>query len=244
MKKFNFSALMFAALVSVAACTSKPNSDEAKVSDAKEVNAEAQTDASVLTINTADSKVLWVGTKPTGQHNGTIDIEKGSLKTKNGEIVGGEIVIDLTTTSVEDLEGEYKQKLEGHLASADFFDVENHPKATFTITKVTKLEEETTMAKAGVDTEGSEEANEFKVENPTHEVSGNLTLRGTTKNIAFPAKVTKKDGNVMAEARFNIDRTNWNVNHMEESSAVAAGKDKFIHNTVNVGFDITATPSK
>ena len=44
----------------------------------------------------------------------------------------------------------------------------------------------------------------------------------------------------MAKAKFNIDRTNWGLMYGDEASVVDKAKDKFIYNTVNVSFDITA----
>jgi len=75
---------------------------------------------------------------------------------------------------------------------------------------------------------------------PTHWVSGNLTMRGTTKNIKFPASVSIADGSVSAQAGFNIDRTEWGLAYGDEATAVDKTKDKFIYNTVSVSFDIKA----
>ncbi len=86
-----------------------------------------------------------------------------------------------------------------------------------------------------------EKVSEYKIDNPTHAITGNLTMRDTTLSITFPANVSVTDGTVSAEAKFNIDRTNWNVSYGDETDPVAQAKDKFIYNTVNVGFNITAT---
>ena len=78
------------------------------------------------------------------------------------------------------------------------------------------------------------------VENPTHFISGNLTLRGVTKNITFPAAVSLDNGTVKAKANFNINRIDWNLKYQDESSVADKAKDKFIYNTVNVGFELEA----
>jgi len=78
------------------------------------------------------------------------------------------------------------------------------------------------------------------VANPTHWISGNLTLRGNTKNIKFPAAVSLRNGEVSAQAGFNIDRTQWGLSYGDEATAVDKAKDQFIYNTVNIGFDIKA----
>lgn len=78
------------------------------------------------------------------------------------------------------------------------------------------------------------------VTNPTHTITGNLTMRGTTKSVSFPAKVSVDANSIVAEAKFNIDRTDWNLSYGDESSVVDKAQDKFIYNTVNVGFSLVA----
>ena len=144
---------------------------------------------------------------------------------------------------VLDLEGEDLQKLTGHLKSPDFFAVEEYPTAMFEITEVTPfaettMEEDTSRMDVVVN---DEEVSEYKIENPTHAITGNLTMRDTTLSITFPAKVDITDSQVSAEAKFNIDRTKWNVSYGDENDPVAQAKDQFIYNTVNVGFNIKAS---
>jgi len=81
-------------------------------------------------------------------------------------------------------------KLTTHLKDADFFDVPNHPKSTFKSSAVT----------AGSDVEGA-----------THTVEGDLTIRGKTKRITFPATFTNGDGSAEAKAEFAIDRRDFDV---------------------------------
>ena len=47
----------------------------------------------------------------------------------------------------------------------------------------------------------------------THLISGNLTLKDSTKNVSFPAKVSVADNTLTAEADFNIDRTEWGMSY-------------------------------
>ncbi|MBX5470447.1 MAG: YceI family protein [Thermoleophilaceae bacterium] len=95
-----------------------------------------------------------------------------------------------------------------HLRSADFFDVENHPEISFRSTKVEQLDEE------------------------TYRITGDLTMRGTTKEIVLEATVTGTDqdpwGNtrVGLEASGQLDRTEWGLtwNQALESGGVLVGK--------------------
>jgi polyisoprenoid-binding protein YceI len=72
-------------------------------------------------------------------------------------------------------------------------------------------------------------------------VTGNLTMRGTTKSVTFPANVMMQGDKVMAKAMFNIDRTAWGLMYGDEGSITDQAKDKFIYNTVTVGLDLVGS---
>lgn len=221
------------------------NNKTVETSEAQEVSTSAE--ASSISINADNSQVTWIGSKPAGKHNGTITVAGGEVLVKEGAVVGGSFDIDINSLVVLDLpaDSEWNGKLKGHLLSADFFDAANFPNAQFEITGATEyvvadLEED----KEEFATEYAPAVlSEIMVENPTHFISGNLTMRGTTKNITFPAAVMVQDGVVKAKANFNINRIDWNLTYQDESSVADKAKDKFIYNTVNVGFEIEAGTS-
>jgi len=166
-------------------------------------------------VDTDSSKIAWVGKKVTGQHNGTVNIKTGALEMEKGEVIGGSFVIDMSSINVLDLEGEYKDKLMGHLRSDDFFSVEKHPTAKFVITSINKSE----------------------ATDATHFIAGDLTIKGITNKITFPANVTVKDGKANAKASFELDRTKWQVKYGSGSFFDGLG-DKMIYDdfelTVNL----------
>ncbi|MDB4959917.1 MAG: hypothetical protein JWO36_7486 [Myxococcales bacterium] len=99
-----------------------------------------------------------------------------------------EATIDATSIDTRD------DKRDAHLRSADFFDVENHPKLTFKSTKVTKSGD-------------------------GFSVVGNLTMRGVTKEITLdvegPSTPTKDpwgNNRIGASASAKINRKDWNLN--------------------------------
>jgi len=219
-----------------------PKGSTVETSDAKAVATSEE--AVSVAVNTATSHVTWIGSKPAGRHNGSIGITAGEISVKGTEIVAGKFTIDITSLKSLDMEetsGSYG-KLVGHLMSADFFDAENHPEATFEVTGVA------TFQQASLEADKEEFATEFTpaklseilVDNPTHFISGNLTMRGTTKNITFPAAVVIDGGVIKAKANFNINRTDWGLMYGDEAGAADKAKDKFIYNTVNVGFELEA----
>lgn len=235
----NYSKLQFLLIGTLFAfsCTQNPKSDEAQVGEAQEVTAPAET-AATLSVNKEASDVTWVGTKPTGRHDGKFPITGGTINVENSEIVGGTITMDLANLEITDAEisEEDRGKLSGHLKSNDFFNVESFPEAKFVITSVQPY----TAGNAA--NENADDADsEFKLANPTHTVTGNLTLRDTTNSISFPAVINVTDDQVTAKAKFNIDRTDWGVSYGDEDAVADKARDSFIYNKVNLGFDIQAS---
>lgn len=228
--------LFLAAALIMASCN-KPG-ETVEVSDAQEV---AEVSGSRLTIDPSTSKVDWRGYKPTGQHFGFIPVTNGEIIVEGSELKGAKFEFDITGLKIEDMKetDESYPKLWGHLQSPDFFDAANYPKAVFELTSVEPYAGDAIEDKNEFETDNTpKSASEIAPENPTHWISGNLTMRGTTKNIKFPAYVTLADGTVSAKAGFNIDRTAWGLAYGDESNAVDKAKDQFIYNTVSVEFDI------
>jgi polyisoprenoid-binding protein YceI len=240
MKTLKSTIALFAMLAVVWSCGS--NSKTVETSEAEDV--QVTEDAVSISVNTDNSVVTWIGSKPAGKHNGTIAVAGGEVLVQNDAVVGGSFDIDINSLVVLDLpaDSEWNGKLRGHLMSADFFDAENYPAARFEITgAVPFASAEVAADKEEFQTEYAPATlSEVMVENPTHFISGNLTMRGVTKNITFPASVSLENGVVRAKANFNINRTDWNLKYQDESSVADKAADQFIYNTVNVGFELEA----
>lgn len=240
--KSTLGLLLMAALVW--ACG--PKGSTVETSDAKAVA--TSTEATSIEVNTANSIVTWIGSKPAGKHNGTIAITGGEVLVKGDAVVGGNFDIDINSLVVLDMpaDSEWNAKLRGHLMSADFFEAENFPTAKFEITGAEAFNAGNLIADLDEPQTDYTPASlaDVMVENPTHIISGNLTMRGTTKNISFPASVSLENGKVKAIANFNIDRTEWGLKFKERASLAEKLKDDFIYNTVNVGFELEAGTQK
>ena len=238
----NLKSTLALAILAVVATACGPKGSTVETSEAKEVA--STVDAKAIAVNTDNSVVTWIGSKPAGKHNGTIAITGGEVMVNGSEIVGGSFNIDINSLVVLDLpaDSEYNGKLKGHLMSADFFDAANFPTASFEVTGVSAFNAaELTADKAQYETENKPASlSEILVENPTHFISGNLTMRGTTKNITFPARVEMNNGTIKAVANFNIDRTEWGLMYGNEASIADKAKDSFVYDTVNVGFELEA----
>jgi polyisoprenoid-binding protein YceI len=145
--------------------------------------------AETYTVDIEKSEITWKAYKVTGEHAGTVNLKEGGLEFNDGALVGGKFVVDMTSIAVTDLQGNYKEKLEGHLKSPDFFGIENYNTATFEITKVVP---------AGVD---------------RYKVIGNMTIKETTQEIKFVATTSEADGMITATADIQLDRSEYDVRY-------------------------------
>ena len=229
MLKRNYPAF-FSMLLFLGACTDAPESDTAETTDA--VTVENTNSGEAYTVDTNASNIEWVGTKVSGYHSGEIKLKGGQLFVNEGNLTGGNFVINMPTLEVTGPDGskeEDNQKLLGHLQSPDFFEIEKFPEATFEITGVEPF---TGTIQDSADTR-QESISEYKVTDPTHTISGNLTIKGTTKNISFPAKVSVTNNAVDAIAKFNVDRTQWNIVYPGQANDL-------IRNDIHFGISLKA----
>lgn len=141
--------------------------------------------AGALAIDPAESRVGFVGAKVTAEHEGRFSEFEGHV-VLDGETPTG-LAVTVQTASVEISPG----MLERHLKSDDFFAVDEYPTATFSSTKI----------EAKVDGEA------------THEITGNLALRGIEKQVVFPARVEVGADAVTGTAEFAIDRKLWGIEY-------------------------------
>lgn len=172
--------------------------------------------AETYTVQSKDSEVKWTAEKITGKHLGTIQVKSGTVAFDGDKFTGGDAVIDATSLVVKDLDGDGKNKLEGHLKSADFFDVEKFPEALIKITSVKS---------AG---------------NNLYDVTADLTIKNITHPISFQAQVEKKDGSVQSHAILKIDRTKYDIRYGSGKFFENLG-DKTIHDDFTLDVTIKAS---
>lgn len=181
-----------------------------------------------FTVNTDSSTVKW-----TAYHKGGLNPRFGTTKTtgtfsvENGNLASGSLTSDintlLTDTKAVDpkaSEGKTSADLDGHLKSADFFDVAKYPTVKFDITKVEDLA-------AGT---------ESKTVGANKTVSGNLTIKDKTVNVTFPAKVEITENNVTVDSKFTINRQDWGLTYGAEGDP----KDWMISQEVDLELHIVA----
>ncbi len=145
---------------------------------------------------------------------GTFQQFSGTIEDDNGTVKSVTVDIDMASLSTGN------EQRDGHLKSADFFDVENHPKASFTLTSFTRTGDEATA-------------------------TGELTIRGLTKpmtltgEIGGPAKDPWGNQKVSAELETKISRKEWGLvwNVALEAGGVLVSDD------VKLRIDVQAAPA-
>jgi polyisoprenoid-binding protein YceI len=162
-----------------------------------------------VTVKAEESTVTWKAYKVTGSHTGTVALKSGDLVFDNGTLKGGSFEVDMTSIICTDLEGEYKEKLEGHLKSDDFFSVESHQTSQLVFTDVKATGKN------------------------SYEVTGDLTIKGITKPVTFDVSVYGSK----ATATLKIDRAQYDVRYGSGSFFDDLG-DKTIYDEFDLVVDL------
>lgn len=166
-------------------------------------------------VDASKSTFKWTGKKVTGSHWGYVKFSDGIITVDKNQVKGGSFNVDMTSIDVQDLKGEYAGKLLGHLKSDDFFSVDKNTKSTLVLKSVSP--------KGG---------NNF-------DVKADLTIKGVTSEVNFPATISVSATNVTATASFKIDRTKYGLKYGSGSFFDNLG-DKAIDNDFLVDVNIVA----
>lgn len=159
------------------------------------------------------SSLTWAAKKLTGGHNGTIDLQSGDLLFNGKKLAGGNFSINMTTIK----DADKSANLEKHLKADDFFGVDKFAASTFVIKKIA---------------EGS-----GNIVN----VTGDLTIKGITNSITFPAAVVwNADGSVTATAdKVVVDRTKFGIKFRSKGMFPDIG-DKMIYDEFELAIKLVA----
>ncbi len=219
MKKTTLISALF--IISASVLVISCGKDKPVTSESNEVL--TKNEGQIYVVDTLNSKAEWKGFKvvksDNTSHIGTLKFESGEVTVKDNKLESGQFVIDMNSIINEDLkEEDGNGKLIGHLKSADFFDTEKFPTASFEITKISE-------APAGGDYNTI--------------LDGNLTLKGITKPATFNANVKLKDGELsIATEPKDINRDEFGIKFQ---MPVAEG---LIKNEINVQMKVKAIEKK
>lgn len=165
-----------------------------------------------------ESIVKWAASRTGKTHNGTVNITDGMLTFENGQLIGGDFTLNMTSIKVLDIPASSKMntKLVDHLNSSDFFSTKNHPTGKFVII-------------------GSDPQNGKTI------VKGKLTIKDITHDVSFLATIKNNgDGVEMISDEFTIDRTKWDVK-FRSGKFFDNLKDKLIYDDITIFVKVNAT---
>ncbi len=209
--------LLISASVFVISC----GKDKPVTSESNEVL--TSNEGQIYVVDTMNSKAEWKGFKvvksDNTSHIGTLKFESGEVTVKDNKLESGQFVIDMNSITNEDLkDNESNSKLIGHLKSADFFETEKFPTASFEITKIS---------------EGASGSDYNTV------LDGNLTLKGITKPATFNANVKLRDGELsIATEPKDINRDEFGIKFQMPAA------EGLIKNEINVQMKVKAIEKK
>ena len=142
-------------------------------------------------------------------------VSSGVIYVKGNAGITGKVKIDMNAMVITDItDAGTNANFLNHLKSPDFFNTVAFPDAMFEVTSVQ-------VAKGNNGT--------------THNVTGNMTIKGITKSLSFPAKITGGGNQIFVEGSVAVDRSQFDVKYGSTAFFDNLG-DKAIDNifTLNV----------
>ena len=171
-------------------------------------------------ISNKNSEVEWVGKKLYSQHSGLINIKQGFVIINNDTIEEGEIIIDMTSIIVTDIESDKGGlSLANHLKDPDFFNVESYPYAYFKITDSQHLNR---LNNDGI-----------------YYIRGELKILDITKPYIIQIKLYPEEEYIRVIGKIEIDRTDFNITYGSDSYFDIAA-DRAISNIFDLNFKLIA----
>ena len=166
------------------------------------------------------SSIVWSAKKVTGSgHTGTVRVSSGVIYVKGNAGITGKVKIDMNAMVITDIsDAGTNANFLNHLKAEDFFNTVVFPDAMFEVTSVQ-------VAKGNNGT--------------THNVNGNMTIKGITKALSFPAKITGGGNQVFVEGSVGVDRSQFDVKYGSSTFFDSLG-DKAINNDIRLTFNLVA----
>ncbi len=197
-------------LLLLLACNTNP-AEEAEPAAIGEPTVEAPApttpEGEPLAVDVAGSTIGFVGSKVTKSHEGGFQAFDGKLFVKDDAPTGTVFTIDVGSVWTD------SDKLTKHLKDEDFFHVEKYPEASFTSTAIRVMTHQGDAAMIEV------------------QVQGMLDLRGTQKELTFPATIGVGEAQSTLKAEFSLNRKDWGI--------VYAGQaDNLIEDLVLIKLDL------
>ncbi|HEX5625347.1 MAG TPA: YceI family protein [Saprospiraceae bacterium] len=211
-------SLLFFLSYLLVSCTSKESAPDA-------ASTTSSTDTRKLDsfrIQTAESLIYWMGSSPSGSHNGTISPAQGMLYAANRQLKAGRLDIDMHSIRNLDLDDEAdRNDLENELKGGDFFAADSFPTAYYKITGVHWVNDSTYNAM----------------------IDGFLTIRDVMTPLKVKAHVVATDAMIeVVVPEFTIDRSAYNILHRSKK-IIPELKNQWIDDEIRLSLRLVATKS-
>ena len=191
MKLHFLSATLLAGALLASCGTNEAENTEANAATSDTVATTTASKEMTYAVSTDQSNIRWEGVMlGVKKHHGNVKFTDGSVTVAGGQLVGGNFSVDLNT--IAPLDSSYaadtekqgrRQDLVGHLKSADFCDVGNHPNAKLRI----------------IDASGNTANAELTIRGITHPE--------TIRNV----QITENNGELRATGELTFDRQKYDV---------------------------------
>ncbi len=167
-------------------------------------------------VDVSKSEIAWSGKSLSGAHTGKIMLSKANLEFQGGKLIGGSFEADMLSITVTDISDSADNKhFVEHISNADFFEVNKYPKASFTITKVTPMNEQ------------------------EYEVTGTMRIKDKENPLTFKATVTPAGNGQRVSAVVSVDRTLFGIEYGAKGKP-GSEPDWFILNEFVLNINIVA----
>lgn len=164
----------------------------------------------IYTVDVERSTIEWSAKKVGGGHAGTVKIAGGNLIYTGKALKSGSFQMNMSSITSDNA------RVTNHLKSDDFFSAEKNPMSKFEITKVTSA--------------GTDRVN----------ITGNLSIKGFTHPVTFPASVKQQKGVLVAVASgIRVDRTKYDIKFRSKTFFGDIG-DKAIDDEFELSINLTA----
>ena len=170
----------------------------------------------IYSLDSSSSSLEWIGRKLTGSHNGSIQFSSGKVLFDGKKLLSGELKVAMGTIRNNDISREeYRESLENHLKSEDFFNVDSFPSAELMI-----------IENLGFSNQVRESI-----------LLCDLTIKGITHQIKVPVKLNIYNSHATASGTIDVDRTLYNIKYKSKSFFPDIG-DRLIYNDFTLNFSI------
>ena len=174
-----------------------------------------------LSVDNESSRIIWRGNKSTGAyHKGSINLIRGQIKLIDNNIIGGNILMDMTSITCNDIkDSSSNQSLVGHLKGEDFFSVEHFPNASLTLLEFNQSDDN---------------INDYLV-------AGELTILDQTHPVEFTCSISISSDGAKADGIISVDRSIYGIKYKSKTWYKDLG-DRFIEDTFYIYFSLIALP--